>query len=97
MINFGISREPITSCIKQSTSSPSSKTKCRFFKSLMFALVILVVAVIMLAYTMVTTNTNDTKTRFIIVIENNNVSTMYESKGGVISTIQTNQFEVLRK
>lgn len=35
--------------------------------------------------------------RFIVVVENGNVVGMYESKGGVISTIQTNQFEVLRK
>lgn len=35
--------------------------------------------------------------RFIVVIENGNVVGMYESKGGVISTIQTNQFEVLRR
>jgi hypothetical protein len=35
--------------------------------------------------------------RFIVVVENGNVVGMYESKGGVISTIQTNQFEVLRR
>lgn len=35
--------------------------------------------------------------RFIVVVENGNVVGMYESKVGVISTIQTNQFEVLRK
>lgn len=35
--------------------------------------------------------------RFIVVVENGNVVGIYESKGGVISTIQTNQFEVLRR
>jgi hypothetical protein len=39
----------------------------------------------------------NTPGRFIVVVENGNVVGMYESKGGVISTIQTNQFEVLRK
>ena len=35
--------------------------------------------------------------RFIVVVENGNAVGMYESKGGVISAIQTNQFEVLRR
>ena len=39
----------------------------------------------------------NTPVRFVVVVENGNVVGMYESKGGVISTIQTNQFEVLRK
>lgn len=40
---------------------------------------------------------NKAPVRFLVVVENGNVVGMYESKGGVISTIQTNQFEVLRK
>ena len=93
-VNLGGRKEVVEPQTKPTSSKPKQNKNSLTFLGVTL---VLVIALCIISITISTCKTLSDKVDSLYIDTFNRQKEVYESKGGVISTIQTNQFEVLRK